>query len=260
MQEKDKAKSTSENNVHTLDDSRAWRTDSTSLVVHTHQIKNMADIRPLTQSELDELRIIYAGMHNREALNAFREIRTKLFQHASNENFLLMVTSVGEQGGSSFSSLNLGAAVALDRGKTAIVIDCNLHHPHLYKMLGHSPEYGLVDYLEDPSISVDNIIYASGISRLRIIPAGKECEHGVEVFTSKRMKEMLAELKTRYPDRIVILDAPPITASADSRILQELCDYILLVVPYGRVTNAQVMSAVDALDRKRLVGVVFNDF
>jgi len=199
-------------------------------------------------------------MHNREALNAFREIRTKVFQHAGNENFVLMVTSVGEQGGASFSSVNLGAAVALDRGKSAIVIDCNLHHPYLQKMLGHLPEYGMVDYLEDPSISVDNIIYASGIARLRIIPAGKECEHGVEVFTSRRMKEMLGELKTRYADRFVILDAPPINTSADSRILQELCDYILLIVPYGRVTNAQVMSAVDAIDRKRLVGVVFNDF
>lgn len=260
MQDKDKTKVVPENNVHALEDTRARRSESTSLTVHSHQIKNMADIRPLSQSELDELKIIYAGMNNRQALNAFREIRTRIFQHAENENFVLMITAVGDEGGASFASINLGAAVALDRSKSAIVVDCNLHHPSLQKLLGHRPEFGMADYLEDTSVSVDDIIYASGVSRLRVIPAGKECEPGVELFTSVRMKEMLAELKTRYADRFVILDAPPITSSADSRILQELCDFIVLVVPYGKVTNAQVMAAIDAIDRKRLVGVIFNDF
>jgi protein-tyrosine kinase len=259
MQEQDKSKATSEGKVHTLEESRLRR-EGGDLVIHTHQIKNMADVRPLSQAELDELKIIYAGMHNREALNAFREIRTKLFQHAGKENFLLMVTSACDQGGGSFTAVNLGAAVALDRSKTAVVVDCNLHHPHLHLLLGQTLEYGMVDYLEDPSINLDDIIYASGISRLRIIPAGKECEPGVELFSSKRMKDLLLELKSRYSDRCVVLDAPPITSSADSRILQELCDFIVLVVPYGRVSRDQVLSAIDAIDRERLVGIIFNDF
>lgn len=261
MQENDKTPPANETtNVLSLEDSRSRRIEGSALVVHTHQIKNMADIRPLSQAELDNLKIIYAGMNNREALNSFREIRTKIFQHAGKENFVLMVTAVCDSGGASFASVNLGAAVALDRSKTSIVIDCNLHHPHLHCLLGHTPEFGLADYIEDSAIGVDDIIYASGIPRLRIIPAGRECEAGLEVFTAKRMAELLAELRARYSDRCVIIDGPPLMSSADARILQEMCDFIVLVVPYGRVTQVQIAAAIEAIDSERLVGVIFNDF
>ena len=227
---------------------------------HKHRIKHMVEVKPLDQDELDNAKIIYPGMHNREILNAFREVRTKLFQQAGKENFVIMLTSVCERGGSSFASINLGAAIALDRGKTAIVVDCNLYQPHLHALLADEPDYGLADYLEDSELGVDDIIYASGVTRLRIVPAGKEHEPGSELFSTEGMQKFITELKARYPDRYIIIDAPPISMSADTRILQDLCDYCLLVVPYGKVTKDQVLSAIDAVDSERLAGVMYNDF
>jgi hypothetical protein len=49
------------------------------------------------------------------------------------------------------------------------------------------------------------------------------------------------------------------TQSADTQILAELCDYIVLVVPYGKVTNQQIDACVKELDNKKLLGVVFNN-
>ncbi len=227
---------------------------------HKHRIKHMIEVTPLDRSELDDAKIIYAGMANRQILNAFRELRTKLFQKAGKENFVLMVTSVCESGGSSYVGINLGAAIALDRGKTAIVVDCNLYQPCLENMLADEPEFGLADYLEDAELSVDDIIYASGIPRLRIVPAGQDHEPGSELFSSEGMEKFITELKARYPDRYIIIDTPPITDSADTRILQELCDYCMLVVPYGKIGKDQVLLALDAIDKERLVGVVYNDF
>jgi protein-tyrosine kinase len=247
-------------NVRVLDESRTRREGSSAVVLHAHQIKNMADIRPLSPSELDNLKLIYTGMQNRAALNAFRDIRTKIFQHAGRENFVLMTTAVCDSGGATFTGLNLAAAIALDRSKTSIVIDCNLHHPHLHRLIGDAQGYGLADYIENASVSVDDIIYASGVPRLRVIPAGRECESGVEVFTAKRMHELLGELRSRYEDRCVVIDAPPLTSSADARILQEMCDYVVLVIPYGRVTKGQIATAIESIDSERFVGVIFNDF
>lgn len=228
--------------------------------VHSHKIKSMVDVKTLDNQELDKLKIVYPGMADRKVLNAFREVRTKLFQLAGEENFVLMVSSVCEQGGASFSSVNLASAISLDRNRTSIVIDCNLIHPSLHKLLAHQPEHGLVDYVEDDTFHVGDIVYASGVPRLRVIPAGSTHEGGLEMFSAERMRELVKEIKTRYPDRYIIFDAPPITTSADARILQDLCDYCLLVVPYGKATKDMILSAVEAVDEERFAGLVFNNF
>lgn len=227
---------------------------------HRHKTQHMGEIQLLDQQGLDEAKIIYAGMPGREVLNAFREVRTKLFQKFKNENFVLMVSSVCDFGGSTFTGVNLAAAIALDREKTAIVVDCNLYNPKLNSFLGDQIEYGLGDYLGDPTLSVEDIIYATGVPRLRIVPAGGEHEPGLELYASENMSKFIGELKERYPDRYIILDAPPIITSADTRILQEKCDGCLLVVPYGKVSKKQVLSAIDAMDQERLVGLIHNNF
>jgi Mrp family chromosome partitioning ATPase len=73
------------------------------------------------------------------------------------------------------------------------------------------------------------------------------------------MRHLLSELRQRYVDRFIILDAPPITDSADARILAELADYAVLVVPYGAATEAQITAAAKLIGEKKLLGVVFSD-
>jgi Mrp family chromosome partitioning ATPase len=72
------------------------------------------------------------------------------------------------------------------------------------------------------------------------------------------MRRFVEELRSRYRDRNVILDAPSLATSADARILAELADFIVLVVPSGRVAEGQLRSALDVLPEKKLLGVVFN--
>jgi Mrp family chromosome partitioning ATPase len=80
-----------------------------------------------------------------------------------------------------------------------------------------------------------------------------------EVFTSALMRDLFQDLKNRYSDRYIIVDAPPITKSADAEILSDFCDYVLLVVPYGKATESQILAAARAIDEKKLLGVVFNN-
>jgi Mrp family chromosome partitioning ATPase len=108
-------------------------------------------------------------------------------------------------------------------------------------------------------MDVDEIIHPVGIERLRIIPSGGRREIPSEYFTSLKMKQLIESIKQRYRERYIILDAPPMTESADTQILAELCDYIVLVVPYGRVTESQVDVCAKAIGEKKLVGIVFNN-
>lgn len=223
------------------------------------EIGRMADFGRLGYSELEALRVIHPGMTQPRVMNAFRELRTKLYQLASDrENFVLLVTAVCSGGGASFVAMNLGAAIALDESKTALVVDCNIYEPSLHRLLPVEPDFGLVEYLENMSLDTKDIIYSTGVRRLRMIPAGSRQQQGSEFFTSGRMRRFVGELRSRYRDRYIIVDAPPIGTSADARILAELSDYVMLVVPHAQVTADQVQASIDAIGPEKLAGVIFN--
>ncbi len=223
------------------------------------KIKQMAEANLFENWELDARKIIHPGMHNKEALNAFRELRTQLVQKTKKKNFVLLVSSICQGGGGSFVSINLGAAIALDQTKTALVIDCNLYEPTVSELLTVTPDYGLTDYLQDPTVGIEDIIYASGIQRLRIIPVGTFTEGGAEHFSSDKMHAFIQSLKERYPDRFIIIDAPPVTTAVESRIISELSDMALLVVPYGKVTASQIQSGIASVGEEKLAGLVYNN-
>jgi protein-tyrosine kinase len=222
-------------------------------------IARMQEKTPLSRQALSHQRIIYPELGENGTVRAFREIRTKIIQKSQGRNCVIMVTSVAGGGGSSFVSLNLGVAFAFDAGKTALLLDCNLRNPSLHRLFGPGSFRGLTDFMEHPEMDVADIIHPVGIERLRVIPSGGKREIPAEYFTSLKMKRLLDSIRDRYRERYVIIDAPPMTESADTQILAELCDYVLLVVPYGRVTDTQISTCIKAIGDKKLAGVVFND-
>lgn len=226
--------------------------------VISKQIVRMQEPKRLTADDMDERRIIYPESKNRALVNRFRDLRTKLLEASGSNNFTIVVSSTNRGGGASFVSLNLAAAFAFDQSKTAVVIDCNLRDPSLHSTLDIMPEAGLTDFLDDADFDIARILYPTGIPRLRLIPAGSRRETPSEFFTSFRMRQFLQAVRRRYPDRFIVLDTAPITESPDARILSELCDYAMLVVPHGRVTPSQVEKAAIAFNPKKFVGTVIN--
>lgn len=226
--------------------------------VISKQIVKMQEPRKLTSDDLDERRIVYPQSANRDLVNRFRHLRTKLLEVSGGNNFTLVVSGAMEGAGTSFMALNLAAAFAFDQSKTALVIDCNLRNPTLHSQLDLAAESGLTDFLEDSDYDIGKIIYPTGIPRLRLIPAGSQREDAAEFFTSFRMKQFLQAIRRRYPDRFIVLDTAPISESPDARILGELCDYSMLVVPHGRITASTAESAARAFDPDKFVGAVIN--
>lgn len=226
--------------------------------VISKQIKRMQEPRRLTHDDLDERRIIYPESKNRDMVNRFRNLRTKLLEVSGGNNFTLVVTGASESAGSSFVALNLAAAFAFDQSKTALIIDCNLREPSLHTMLDMAPETGLTDFLEESDYDIGGVIYPTGVPRLRLIPAGSRRESPGEFFTSFRMRQFLQAVRRRYPDRFIILDTSAISESPDARILSELCDYTLLVVPHSKVTPTSVEHIAGAFQPEKFAGTVIN--
>ena len=225
----------------------------------SESIARMKEKSLLDKQTLALHQIIYPEMEETGTVRAFRELRTRIIQKTQGRNCVIMVTSVVGGGGSSFVAMNLGVAFSFDAGKTALLMDCNLKNPSMHRLFGAGTFRGLTDYMDNSGVDIAEIIHSVGIERLRIIPSGGRREIPSEYFTSFKMNQLLESIKQRYRERYIILDAPPMTESADTQILAEACDYVLLVVPYGRVTDSQVNTCAKAISDKKLLGIIFNN-
>jgi protein-tyrosine kinase len=222
-------------------------------------IRRMAEPALKTAQDLDGRGIIRQDMARRELGDVFRNLRTQLQSLARGRNFVTVVAPVGSGSGASFVATNLAAAFAFDESKTALLVDCNLRKPVQHERLGVSPARGgLTEFLENPELGAEAIIYPTGIRRLRLIPAGATREASGEYFSSYPMQALVGELRARYPDRYLVLDAPAINGSPDARLLSELADMVVVVAGYGLDTQAAVREAVASLDPAKVAGVVFN--
>jgi len=222
-------------------------------------IKRMAETSLLSPKELDEKKIIYPGLDDADTLNAYRELRTNLLKATDNKNFICMVTSIRSGAGTSHVAMNLAASIALDQKKTALVIDCNIYDPKIDSYLKGPCSLGLTNFLENDTDAITDIIYPSGIPRIRIIPVGNNVINAAEHFSSEHMESFMRSVKERYPDRFIILDTPPIGLYAESQILASICDVAVLVVAYSKSNNAQVQAGIDTIGRDKLAGLVFNN-
>jgi protein-tyrosine kinase len=215
--------------------------------------------RPLSQRELEERRLIHRHDTVRPQANAFRELRTRLLDLAGNRRFTTMVAPVSQRCGGSFVARNLAAAFAFDDAKTAFLIDCDARDPSQHDVLGvNARGGGLMDYLDDCTVSVAGLAHATGIPRLSLIPAGRRREIAGESLGSTRMRALVELLRDTDDERYLILDSPPVLGSPDARILSQLVDFVVLVAGYGRTTPASIEKAADTFAPEKLAGVVFN--
>ncbi len=212
-----------------------------------------------TADELDELKIIHPDSANLAIINRYRELRTQLIHKSNGDNFVVMLTSCLSGDDTGLRTINLASAFAFDESKTSLAIDCNLRDPSFSKIINLDFPLGITDYFESDKITADNIMYNSGIKRLRLIPAGVKKESASEYFTSMKMRILMRELLERYTDRYVFLNTAPILDSADTKILVDSCDFVILDVPYGRVTTKRIKEAVSAIGEDKLAGIIFSN-
>ena len=222
-------------------------------------VSDMTEVKAFTLQELTDFKLIHSGMSDTGALKAFRDLRTRLMARTDTDNFSCLVVSV-EPGGGSHLAANLAVAVALDNTKSAVLVDCNLYAPSVEQYMPGGADVGLTDFLDNAAINCEDIVYSTGVPRMRAVPVGNNCDGGTEKLTSPRMKQLVTELKTRYSDRSVIVDAPSIASyEAEIQILTDLCDFVVLVVPSGKVTEAVLNAQIERIGREKLAGVVFNE-
>jgi len=223
------------------------------------QINKMGEVDRFSVEELDRLKIVNGSPQNIKVLNIYRGLRTQLLKTSKKKNFVCMVSSITSGGGGSFVAANLASAFALDKSKTSLLIDANLYSASQDELIIGDAVSGITDYLSDSGLNIKDVVYATGIPRLRVVPIGGNSEGAAEYFSSVKMHEFIDEIRTRYSDRYIFIDAPPVSDSSEARILTEISDMVVLVVPHGGATPEQVEASIQVVGKEKLAGLVYNN-
>ena len=160
---------------------------------------------------------------------------------------LLMVTSAKPREGKTFTAINLAISIALERDTRVLLGDADLVRPSILRALGVQADRGLIELLEDPTLDVSDVMLRTNIDKLTLIPAGRFHHMAPELITSDRMAAITSELASRYPDRVIIFDSPPLLATSEPTMLAQLVGQVIFVVEAERTSEVAVRAALELI-------------
>jgi len=187
----------------------------------------------------------------------YRMLRTHILQKTGGQGSSIMVTSAGAGEGKTLTAINLSFVFAREFKQTVLLVDCDLRRQQIHQRLGFPSEKGVVDNLMD-GVPIPDMMVWPGVEKLTVISGGKTVTNSSELLGSLGMKNMVADMKARYPDRYVFFDAPPLLTSADSLAFAPLVDHILVVVQAGKTSIQDVNKALKLLPGEKVLGLVMN--
>lgn len=198
--------------------------------------------------------------------NEYRRIKRPLLSNAFgktaslvDQGNIIAVTSSAPGEGKSYTSMNLALAFAQERDNTVLLIDCDVTKQGLSRMLGvekRRPDF--TDLLASDKLSVGDALLHTDIPGLVLLPAGKPHEYITEMVASQRMASLVSEIASRYNDRIVIFDAPPMLASPQAQVMTGLVGQVVFVVEAGKTPHSVVKEALEMIPREKAIGLVLN--
>jgi capsular exopolysaccharide synthesis family protein len=218
---------------------------------HTQKIEISTD-------ELLQNRVV-AGVQNDPRADIFKILRTKVLQRMRSKNAnVLAITSPLSGSGKSLISANLAISIAMDAKYSVLVVDMDFRRPELHNYFGLSPEHGLCDYFDGNKSIAEVLIHPAGLESLVILPTGGTLVRSSDLLSTPKMQELANELKHRYPDRIVVVDLPPLLQTDDAMMFLPNVDACLLVVAEGENTADEVRRSIDLIDETKFMGTILN--
>ena len=159
--------------------------------------------------------------------------------------------------GKSFVSVNR-AAVLTGNDKKVLLIGGDLRRGHLHEMLGLKRANGLSDFISG-EIPIGEILHATTIPGLTLIPTGKIAPNPAELLLHKRFTNCLNVLTPRFDH--IIIHSPPILTVTDATIIGQMAGATLIVLMAGEHPMREIQESVKRLQQAgvNLYGLLIND-
>jgi len=138
--------------------------------------------------------------------------------------------------------------MASERDLFVLLIDADIRRVGLTKKLGLEDRPGIMDVLINPALSISDVMVRTNVANLAVIPAGRANDTSTEMFASQRMTKLVRDIASRYKDRLIIFDAPPVLAASEPGVLAQHVGQILFVVRSGATSKRSVAESLRLVD------------
>jgi protein-tyrosine kinase len=171
---------------------------------------------------------------------------------------VIMVSSGLPGAGKTFCSVNLAVSISLERELNVLLVDADVAKPHISRAFGLAEAPGLIDLLLNERSDIADLLVRTDLNDILVLPAGRRHDQATELLASERMSSLVAELATRYSDRIVLLDSPPLLLTSEAQALADQVGQIVVVVEAGETSQQSLKQTMDALDTNKAVNLLLN--
>lgn len=212
----------------------------------------------LSRQELVGRKIVTADDRN-EVGQAFRLLRTHVLQRSDVLGGRLIALTSPQQGdGKTLVAINLAVTIARQLNRNAILIDADIRRPSVHRYLNIDTAGQTADLLRGTR-SLAECLVRTDLDDLLVMPQKESSQRSSELLSSEAMMALGQVLRRAFPDRLIIIDLPPLLPSDDALALQRIVDGMLLVLREGRTTRADLKRAAELIDRDKFLGCVMNN-
>jgi len=237
----------------------------TTLTPHSSQSHNDLEAVSYARTRVVKLQAEHLGKNRIVAFNKndpkcmnFDVLRTQILQKMKENGWrTLAITSPTPEAGKTVIAINLAMSIAQQADKTVMLVDFDLRRPKIGAYLGMPMEKSLNDLLEGTT-ELPEVLVNPDLPRLVVLATRSPVRKSSETLSSKKIADLIKDLRDRYESRIVIFDIPPVLVTDDAIALLPQIDCVLMVVANGMSTKREIEDSLSHLSAANLIGTVFN--
>jgi capsular exopolysaccharide synthesis family protein len=189
---------------------------------------------------------------------AYRILRTNIeFNRKNADANSITLVSGGAGEGKSTTLVNL-AYVCAQGGYNTLMIDGDLRRPQLHTFFNINNSVGLTNYLTT-DLQLEDVILQTAYENLYFMPSGILPADAAGILNSKRMSELIADVKSRFD--LVFIDSPPILGVSDASVLSSEVDLTIIVIQHRKLPRGMLVRVKQAIQNVggTALGVVLNN-
>lgn len=189
---------------------------------------------------------------------AYRVLRSRV-QHRMNagNHSCIGITSPGPAEGKTITAINLAISVVREKQRPVFLLDLDMRNPSVLKYLGATLPVQISQFLSN-EIAPEEVLFATNIEMLVVAGNSQAIVGGSELLANHRLDELIAYIRRKSPDALIIVDLPPVTSTDEAIKVGPRVDAMFMVVSEGKTRRDALARGLSLLSDFNVAGIILN--